>query len=83
MSRQLAELCDHGRYEEHPFGDDCPMNPGCDCVCLGGRLVEIDLEPLMAMFDQLFLSIGQAPSDMEQLRRNARRALDAALGMSE
>jgi len=34
---KLYEKCDHGRLEEHPFGDLCPMNPGCDCLCPGGK----------------------------------------------
>ena len=86
MSRQLAELCDHGRYVGCRViidMDKGPVRGALSRRCPGGRLVEVNLQPLMVMFDQLFLSLGRAPSDLEQLRRNAQKAVDAALGVEQ
>ena len=35
-----VEPCKHGKYDAHPFGPDCPMNPGCDCICPGTGVSE-------------------------------------------
>jgi len=55
-----VERCEHGYLDPHPFGAECPMNPGCDCICPGAGIGGDD-EPNVAILSLIHISEPTRP----------------------